>query len=127
MLQPGLTGSASLVVDESVSAKTIGSGTLDVLATPIMIALMEKAAWTCVSDHLDTGCGSVGTEIHVKHSAPTPRGILVTATATLLKVEGRQLFFHLSAADASGPIGEGTHTRFVIENDKFQEKANRKQ
>ena len=127
MLQPGLTGSASLIVDESVSAKTIGSGTLDVLSTPIMIALMEKAAWTSIANHLDTGCGSVGIEMNVKHSAPTPLGVSVTATATLSKVEGKQLFFLVTAADASGPIGEGTHTRFIIENEKFQEKANRKQ
>ena len=127
MLQPGLTGSANLVVDESVSAKTIGSGTLDVLATPIMIALMEKAAWTCVSDHLEPGQGSVGTEMNVKHSAPTPFGITVTATAELLEVEGRKLVFRVSAADASGSIGEGIHQRFIIDNSKFQEKANRKQ
>ena len=127
MLQPGLTGSASLVVNESVSAKTLGSGTLDVLATPIMIALMEKAAWTCVSDHLDSGYGSVGTEMNVKHSSPTPFGITVTASAELLEVDGKQLLFRVTAVDDSGPIGEGLHKRFVIEDAKFQEKANRKQ
>lgn len=125
MIQPGIKGSAELRVDASVTAKTIGSGTLEVLATPAMVALMEKAAWTSVAEHLAPGYGTVGTMLQITHVRPTPLGKIVTSSSELIEVDGRRLVFHLSASDEQGLIGEGTHERFIIENEKFMAKANR--
>lgn len=126
ILSPGLSTSVSQLVDHSISAKTMGSGTLDVLATPAMIALMEKAAWTCVSEFLIPGTGTVGTKMDVKHLSATPIGMEITCTATLLEVDNRKLLFRVSAVDSSGPIGEGVHERFIIDERTFLEKTNKK-
>ena len=126
MLETGITGKQEVLAEESNSAKTMGSGTLDVFATPAMIALMEKTAWMSVADELEEGCGTVGISLDVAHSAPTPLGMKVTCESELTKVEGRKLIFHVKAYDEKGMIGEGTHERFVIQNEKFQEKANQK-
>lgn len=104
----------------------MGSGTLDVFATPAMIALMEKTAWTSVADELDEGCGTVGISLNVAHSAPTPLGMKVTCESELMGIEGRKLTFYVKAYDEKGIIGEGTHERFIIQNEKFQKKANMK-
>lgn len=126
MLETGITGKQEVLAEESNSAKTMGSGTLDVFATPAMIALMEKTAWMSVADELEEGCGTVGISLDVAHSAPTPLGMKVTCESELTKVEGRKLIFHVKAYDEKGMIGEGTHERFIIQNEKFQEKANQK-
>lgn len=104
----------------------MGSGTLDVFATPAMIALMEKTAWTSVADGLDEGCGTVGISLNVAHSAPTPLGMKVTCESELTGIDGRKLTFYVKAYDEKGVIGEGTHERFIIQNEKFQKKANMK-
>lgn len=126
MLETGITGKQEVLADESNSAKTMGSGTLDVFATPAMIALMEKTAWMSVADELEEGCGTVGISLDVAHSAPTPLGMKVTCESELTKVDGRKLTFHVKAYDEKGMIGEGTHERFIIQNEKFQKKANQK-
>ena len=126
MLETGIKGQCELVVDESVSAKTMGSGTLDVLATPAMIALMEKTAWTSVQPYLEEGSGSVGTLLNVTHDAPTPLGMKVRCESELIEVSGRKLVFAVAAYDEVGKIGGGTHERFLIQNEKFQAKANKK-
>lgn len=126
MLETGITGKQEVLAEESNSAKTMGSGTLDVFATPAMIALMEKTAWMSVADQLEEGFGTVGISLDVAHSAPTPLGMKVTCESELTKVEGRKLIFHVKAYDEKGMIGEGTHERFIIQNEKFQEKANQK-
>lgn len=126
MLQPGLSLDLTFSVTPDLTAKTVGSGTLDVLATPIMIARMEQAAWTAVAPHLADGEGTVGTLMNVQHLSPTPVGIDVTCRAELVQVEGRRLVFQVSAWDARGPVGQGSHERAVIQNERFVEKAQKK-
>ena len=106
--------------------KTMGSGTLDVFATPALIALMEETCWRSVADQLEDGCGTVGTLLEIRHTAPTPIGMDVTCESELVEVDGRRLVFTVQAHDAKGLVGEGRHERFVIQNEKFQVKANAK-
>lgn len=126
MLETGIKGTKTVTVNEANTAKTMGSGTLDVFATPALIALMEETCWRSVADQLDEGCGSVGTLLEIRHTAPTPIGMDVTCESELVEVDGRRLVFTVQAHDAKGLVGEGRHERFVIQNEKFQAKANAK-
>jgi fluoroacetyl-CoA thioesterase len=126
-LQPGRTGSATLVVGEAHTAPRVGSGRAPVLATPMMIALMEAAAVDCVEQALPSGHESLGVRIDVEHSAPTPVGMTVTATAELLEVSGRTLTFRVEARDDDAPIGKGRHTRVVVDAERFRAKVAAKQ
>jgi predicted thioesterase len=101
----------------------MGSGELMVLATPCMIAMTEEAAWKSISAELEEGQGSVGTLMDVKHTAPTPMGMKVTCETVLKEVDRRRLVFEVKAYDETGIIGEGIHERFLIDNEKFQAKA----
>ena len=125
-MNTGIKGIQKVVVSEKNSAKTMGSGTLDVFATPAMIALMEQAAYTSVAGELEEGQGTVGTLMNVSHISATPVGMEVTAKSELVKVDGRKLVFHVEAYDERGKIGEGEHERFIIDNEKFQNKADNK-
>lgn len=126
MLETGIRGTQTVTVNESNTAMTMGSGTLDVFATPAMIALMEETCWRSVAGRLDAGCGTVGTRLEIRHTAPTPVGMEVTCESTLSEVDGRRLVFEVTARDAKGVVGEGKHERFVIQSEKFQAKANAK-
>lgn len=126
MLETGIRGEATTVVDNSNTAATMKSGELQVFATPCMIALMEQAAYQSVAGELEEGQGTVGTMMNVKHSSATPVGMQVTAKTELVEVDGRRLVFHVEAYDERGLIGEGEHERFIIFNEKFQQKANAK-
>ena len=126
MLEIGMKNSCSVKVDETNTAKTMGSGSLDVFATPSMIALMEKCASECVAPYLEEGKASVGTMLNVKHVAASPIGIKITCNATLTEVDGRRLVFSLEAFDEKGLIGEGTHERFVIDTERFMAKCQSK-
>ena len=126
MLEAGIRGEAATVVDNSNTAATMKSGELQVFATPCMIALMEQAAYQSVAGELEEGQGTVGTMMNVKHSSATPVGMQVTAKTELVEVDGRRLVFHVEACDERGLIGEGEHERFIIFNEKFQQKANAK-
>jgi predicted thioesterase len=117
------TGTANMTVDENVTARAIGSGSLDVLATPMMIALMERAACAGLSDALEEGQTSVGTQINVSHTAASPIGAKITATATITGVSGRKIEFAVTASDGVKEIGIGTHTRVVVDEAKFMAKA----
>lgn len=125
-METGIKGYAELTVNEANSAKTMGSGALDVLATPAMIALMEKAAWTSVQPFLADGEGTVGTLMNITHDAPTPLGMKVHCESELIEADGRKLKFTVAAFDGKGCIGKGTHERFIIKSEKFQAKANEK-
>ena len=118
-LAPGLVGEATLVVEETHTARHLGSGGVNVLATPIMVKLMEEAARNAVEPKLESGHLTVGAELHVKHLAPTPMGMRVTARAELLAVDGRMLTFHLEARDEREKVGEGTHVRAIINLERF--------
>lgn len=123
MLAPGLSKEITFTVTPELTAKTVGSGTLEVLATPMMIAKMEEAAWKAVADHLEPGSGTVGTLMNASHLSATPLGLEVTCKAELTQVEGRKLVYKVTAWDAKGPIGEGVHERAIIQNERFVSKA----
>ena len=126
MLETGIKGTRTVTVNEDNTAKAMRSGTLDVFATPALIALMEETCWRSVANELEEGCGTVGTLLEIKHTAPTPVGMKVTCESTLTEVDGRRLVFEVIARDAKGVVGEGKHERFVVQNEKFQVKANAK-
>ena len=126
MLEAGIKGQVEFIADEAGSAKAMGSGALDVLATPKMIAMLEKAAWESVQPYLEEGCGTVGILMNVTHNAATPLGMKVTCTSELLDVEGKKLVFKVEAFDEKGHIGGGLHERFIINNEKFQSKTDGK-
>lgn len=126
-LKPGLVGEAVLVVQAHHTASHLGSGGVEVLATPVMIALMEEAARTSVDPKLEPGQMSVGINLNVSHLAATPIGMRVTARTELVAVDGRRLTFQVETFDEREKIGEGSHSRAVINLDRFmarmQEKA----
>ena len=109
----GAVGTASTVVTPENTAAAVGSGSLPVFATPYMIALMENAACNAIADALEDGQSSVGTKLDVSHDAATPVGMHVTAKAELVEVDRRRLVFRVTASDDAGPIGQGTHERFL--------------
>jgi len=118
----GKTGTASRTVTEKLTAKYVGSGSLDVFATPMMIALMEAAACECIVSELTDGSTSVGTQINVAHVAASPLGADIIATATVTAVDGRKVSFNVTAHDGVCEIGNGTHERFIVDIDKFMKK-----
>ncbi len=126
MLTIGIKGRQSVVATEENSAKTLGSGTLEVFATPAMVALMELTAQTSVAPYLDDGEGTVGIKVDITHDAPTPLGMTVSCMSELIEIDGRRLVFSVEAYDEKGRIGGGSHERFIVNNEKFQAKANRK-
>ena len=124
MITIGKTAAVKATVDENNTARAVGSGNLDVFATPMMIALMERAACEALSGALEVGQTSVGTQINVSHTAASPPGSTVTATATVMGVSGRKIEFAVTAGDGAGEIGNGTHVRFIVDETKFMAKTN---
>lgn len=118
-METGLSFTSRLTVDDTRTAMTLGSGDMPVLATPAMMALMENAAMMAVAGHLPEGCTTVGGQIESSHLKPTPIGAEVTATAELERIEGRKLFFRVSAHQGDTLIGEGKHLRFIVDREKF--------
>ena len=125
-IEPGLSGSAELVVGEEHTAPSIGSGKVRVLATPVMINLIEAAALAAVEHLLPPGYQSLGTHLDVHHIAATPVGMKVVATARVTRVEGRTVGFAVEARDEKDLIGHGTHERVVVNVAKFDERVQRK-
>ena len=126
MLEAGIKGYQEMIVSTQDTAKVHGSGTLDVLATPRMIALVEETAWKSIAGHLEPGMGSVGTRVDVRHLVATPVGMKVWCETVVSEVEGRKLSFRAEVYDETGKIGEGIHERFLVDEVKFQEKADKK-
>lgn len=118
-LEVGMRGDAELVVGEKETAAAFGAGGVHVLGTPVMIGLMENAAWRLVQPHLNEGETTVGTLVNVRHLAATPVGGHVVATAELVEMDERRLVFHVSARDDKQLIGEGTHERARVLLDRF--------
>jgi len=118
-LTVGMCGEASLVVGEAQTAAAFGAGGVLVLGTPVMIGLMENAAWQLVQPELPEGESTVGTLVNVRHLAATPIGGHVVATAELIEIDDRRLVFRVSARDDTQLIGEGTHERFRIVLERF--------
>jgi predicted thioesterase len=125
-LPVGLTGTAELVVGEQHTAPRIGSGRIRVLATPVMINLIEAAALAAVEQSLPEEHQSLGTRLDITHIAATPVGMRVRATAEVVRVEGRTISFRVRAEDERELIGEGTHERVVVNLARFDERVRRK-
>lgn len=119
MLTEGLSHTSTLTVTLDKTALAVGSGDMEVLATPMMMALMENAAMLAVAEELPEGCTTVGGHIESSHVKPSKVEVEVSATATLTKVEGKKLTFHVVAKMNDNIIGEGTHLRFVVNKEKF--------
>ena len=119
----GRKGRAESAVTAQNTADAVGSGLVPVFATPYMVALMENAAVNAVQEDLEPGQGTVGTRLDVTHDAATPIGMKVWAEAEGTAVEGKRITLAVRAFDEAGPIGKGTHERFIIQNDKFLAKA----
>lgn len=125
-LKTGLTYTAKQKVTHDDTAAKYGSGLVEVFATPAMIALMENASLKTVLPYLGEEYNTVGFEVNVRHLKPTPVGMEVECTATLIEIDGKKLVFSVVATDEEGKIGEGTHTRYIINSKKFMEKLNQK-
>ena len=126
ILKPGLEAEKTETVTEKNTAMALGSGGLSVYSTPAMITLMEMTSLAAVAPLLPPGWSTVGTELNVKHISATPVGMKITARAELLNVDGRALVFKVEVFDEAGKIGEGTHGRFIVENERFMVKTESK-
>jgi len=115
----GKAATVKTTVTDSNTAKAAGSGSLDVFATPMMVALMEQAACECLVGCLDDGQTSVGSLINVEHIKPSKIGAGITATATIENITGRKIEFIVSASDGAGEIGKGVHTRVIVNAERF--------
>lgn len=123
MLKDGIVGTAERTVTEDITAAAVGSGRLKVLATPVMISLIEEAAWKSIAGELESGMDTVGTKLNVEHLEPTPVGGVVRCETKLIEIDGRRLVFSAEVFDEVGLIGRGTHERFIVNGAKFQSKA----
>ncbi|MDE5772702.1 MAG: thioesterase family protein [Ruminococcus sp.] len=125
-IKTNVSGKAEIKVSADELAINVGSGSLEVFATPVMIMLMEKSACNCLSEYLENDETTVGTEMNVKHVSATPEKMKITAEAVLTEIKGREFIFSVKAYDESGLIGEGTHKRFLVFGEKFTAKAKSK-
>lgn len=128
MVMIGMKCRLEQVVTQELTAAAIGSGMLPVFGTPFMAAMMENAALTALQSFLEEGQGSVGTRLDIRHDAPTPIGMKVWAEAEITGVSenGKMVDFKVSAWDEKGPIGSGTHTRAIINTQRFLDKCGKK-
>jgi fluoroacetyl-CoA thioesterase len=126
MLAAGLIGEIEVRVEPHMLAVAVGSGSLEVLGTPWLVALMEAAACRAVEGRLADGQTTVGTRVDVRHVAATPLGLLVRARAELVEVDGRQLMFRVEAFDTVEKIGEGSHQRALVDAVRLMQRAETK-
>ena len=119
VLEPGLEATVEELVTEAMTAERLGSGDVPVLGTPAVLALVEAAAVGAVAGSLEPGQTTVGSTAELQHVAPTGIGVTVTATAGLVEVDGRRLRFSFEVTDPAGPIARGTHTRVIVERERF--------
>jgi fluoroacetyl-CoA thioesterase len=122
-LEPGLAATVRQVVSEDDTAEAIGSGDVPILATPVVLTLVERAAVAAVALHLEPATTTVGARVGLDHLSPTPVGARVSATARLETVEGRRLRFSFEVSDAQGVVARGIHIRVVVGRDAFLEQA----
>jgi len=125
-LKVGLAGGAAITVGQEHTAPRIGSGRVHVLATPVMINLMEAAALDAIEALLPPGHQSLGTKLEVGHYAATPVGMGLRATALVTRVDGRTVDFRVEAFDDRERVGDGTHTRIVVNVERFDQRVQRK-
>ena len=122
----GAKGRAEMTVTPDKTAAAIGSGSVEVFATPWMVAMMELSACNALAPYYDAGQSSVGTKLDVSHDAATPVGMQVCAEAEVLEVDRRRIVLKVTAWDEAGVIGQGTHERFLINAEKFLAKVEAK-
>ena len=125
-MEAGIKNSLEITVTKENTALSMGSGSLEVFATPAMISLIEGCCYKCVTAFLEEGQSTVGTKLEIEHLAPTPIGMKVTCNSTLVEVDGRRLVFEVEVFDSTGIVGKGKHERFIINSEKFMAKANSK-
>lgn len=123
MLETGLSHTSQLVVNNSLTALAMGSGDMPVLATPAIMALMENAAMFAVAPHLPEGYTTVGGHIEATHLRPSKLGDIVTATATVINIEGKKIQFEITASSSDILLAKGFHTRFIVNREKFMQNA----
>lgn len=126
MLTVGISNECVREVTLENTASAFGSGLLDVFATPAMIALMEETCLKSVQAEMEEGWGTVGTEVNIEHVSASPVGMHVRCVSKLVEVDGRKLVFDVQAFDEAGLVGQGTHVRFMVQNEKFLHKAQHK-
>ncbi|MET3617969.1 putative thioesterase [Peptoniphilus olsenii] len=122
----GIKKTKTLKVNKDNTAEKLKSGTLAVFATPAMIALIEETAWTSVAPYLENGQATVGTNLNIAHISATPLDMEIKCETELIEIDKRKLVFDAKVYDEKGLIGEGTHERFIIDSDKFLQKAESK-
>ncbi len=122
MLEKGLTYTSSITVTNDHTAICMGSGDMNVFATPAMVALMENAAMKCVAPHIPSSDTTVGSHIETSHIKPSALNASIETTATLTEINDRKLIFHVIAKDGETIIGEGTHIRYIVNREKFLSK-----
>lgn len=125
-VEVGIRGYAEDIVNQNNTAQAACSGALTVFGTPFMIALIEKAAWTSIAPYLAPGDSTVGTKLNISHLSATPVGMKVWAESEITLVDGKRIELKVSAYDEKGLIGEGTHERFIVTDQRFLSKAARK-
>ncbi len=125
-IRPGLRGTARLIVAAEHTAPRVGSGAIHVLATPVMINLVEAAALAACEALLPAGMQTLGTNLNVSHTAATPVGGLVVAIAEVTEVKGREISFQIEVRDDLDEIGSGTHTRVAVTVEKFEARVAKK-
>jgi fluoroacetyl-CoA thioesterase len=125
-VRPGLTGSSEILVGAQHTAPFVGSGRIAVLATPVMINVIEAAALAAIEHLLPSGHQSLGIHLDVSHTAATPVGLRVTATAEVVRLEGRTVTFRVEARDDFESIGGGSHQRVIVSVARFDERVQRK-
>lgn len=125
-ITPGLKGTATLTVGPEHTAAKVGSGVIPVLATPVMINVIEAAALACAEHLLPQGHQSLGIRLDVRHIAATPVGMKITAEAEVTNVDGRTIHFAVTCHDEKELIGDGTHERVVVNVARFEERVRRK-
>lgn len=122
----GIKGSETFNVTENLTAKNVGSGDVEVLSTPVLVSFVEKTCRESIKEKLEEGKTTVGTNINLDHLAPTPVGVSVVVKSEVVEVNNRLIRFEFTVDDNVDRIARGSHTRFIVDIDKFQEKADRK-
>ena len=125
-MQAGIKGMLTKTVEQDESAKNLGSGLLDVFATPALVAFVEKTCWLSVNDFIEEASTTVGTRMDIKHLKATPISMEVTCQSELVKVEGKKLFFEFEVNDEKDLIAKGSHERYIVDSKSFQEKTDSK-
>lgn len=125
-LRVGIQNEITAQVTDADTAVAMQSGDLPVLSTIAMAGLMERAAYQSVLPFLPPGCRTVGTALDIEHLSASPVGIGIRVQSELVGIDGKKLVFHVEAHDAAGLIGRGRHMRYIIQQDRFIEKANQK-